>query len=331
VVIYATDTAPNPFAAGFLPQNTSACAPTSVYVRFIPSGTGPLQSLTVPLRAVQAATAIFDILNDNAGSPGVTVLDTITFTGVTTTPTMLTANSTLNPVLVAGTAYWLRANAPVCTPGNQNAFIWYFSTPNLVGTVAINGTLQPAQVIPSFSLLGLASIDSVINFTNTGANNAQDICVNTYTFAPDEQLISCCSCRVTRNALWSLAVKRDLASNTLTPAVENSVVVKLLATAAPASGSCNPALPGARVPGLAAWGTTFHLQNGSSGTPYASETPFTNSTLSTAEQNVMTSLCGFIQSNGSGYGICRSCQGAGGGRIPIGASSQNRGLSAERQ
>src|SRR5882724_4014649 len=62
--------------------------------------------------------------------------------------------------------------------------------------------------------------DSVFNFTNTGVNvdpatGIGDICVNTYTFAYDEQLASCCSCKVTRNALWSLSANRDLVANIL--------------------------------------------------------------------------------------------------------------------
>ena len=155
--------------------------------------------------------------------------------------------------------------------------------------------------------------DSAVNFTNTGANNAQDICVNTYTFAPDEQLISCCSCRVTRNALWSLGVGRDLISNTLTPDHPRSVVIKLLATEPPASGTCNPASPGPNTQGLAAWGTTLHYLNpaitgGPTSAVFGGETPFTNSTLSAAERSVMTSFCGFIQANGSGYGICKACE-----------------------
>ena len=150
---------------------------------------------------------------------------------------------------------------------------------------------QGGKTIQASVPLPLATFDPVVNFTNTGANNANDICVNTYTFAPDEQLVSCCSCRVTRNALWSLKVGQDLLSNTLTPAVENSVAIKLLSTAAPAAGTCDPANPGAPVQGLAAWGTTFHLQNGDFGFPYMSENPFTNSTLSNAERSVMTSYC----------------------------------------
>ena len=132
--------------------------------------------------------------------------------------------------------------------------------------------------------------------------------MNTYTFAPDEQLVSCCSCRVTRNAFWSLAVQRDLLSNTLTPSARRFGCNQIACDRGPASGSCNPATPGPTVQGLAAWGTTLHRSNGVSGRPYGTETPFTNSTLSTAEQDVMTSYCSFIQSNGSGYGICRACQ-----------------------
>jgi hypothetical protein len=100
----------------------------------------------------------------------------------------------------------------------------------------------------------LAAADSFVNITNTGASGG-NICVNIYTFSPDEQLISCCSCVVTPNALASLSVRQDLISNTMAPAVPASVVVKLLATT---GGACNAAVPGALANGMAAWGTTVH-------------------------------------------------------------------------
>ena len=148
--------------------------------------------------------------------------------------------------------------------------------------------------------------DSVVNITNTGASGG-NICVNVYTFSPDEQEISCCSCIVTPNALVSLSVKNDLISNTLTPAIPGSVVVKLLATT---GGACNAASPGALAVGMAAWGTTVHLE------PYApapavTETAFTPATPGEAELVRIAALCGFIQGNGSGYGICRSCRSGG--------------------
>jgi hypothetical protein len=158
--------------------------------------------------------------------------------------------------------------------------------------------------------------DSVINITNTGAASGNNICVNVYTFSPDEQEVSCCTCVVTPNALQSLSVKNDLISNTLTPAVPTSVVVKLLATT---GGPCNAATAGSvaspSTPGLAAWGTTLHRDPAVDGVAEAAvaavrmtETAFTPSTLSATELTRITSLCGFIQSNGSGFGICRSCR-----------------------
>lgn len=148
----------------------------------------------------------------------------------------------------------------------------------------------------------LTAGDSVVNVTNTGATGG-NICVNVYTFSPDEQLISCCSCVVTPNGLVSLSARNDLISNTLTPAVPGSIVVKLLATT---GGACNAATPGALATGMAAWGTTIHAATG--GGFATTETPFTPATLSAAELGRISSLCGFIQSNGSGFGICRSCR-----------------------
>jgi hypothetical protein len=151
--------------------------------------------------------------------------------------------------------------------------------------------------------------DSVINVTNTGANAGNNICLNVYTFSPDEQEVSCCSCTVTPNALQALSVKNDLVSNTLTPAVPTSVVVKLVATS---GGSCNAATAGTGAstlaPGLAAWGTTLHASAAVAGGVALTETAFTPATLSNAELTRITQLCGFIQSNGSGFGICRSCR-----------------------
>src|SRR4029079_13407187 len=102
--------------------------------------------------------------------------------------------------------------------------------------------------------------ESLINITNYGGSSTTalpiqngNLCVNTFTYSPDEQLISCCSCQVTPNGLNSLQVRADLASNTLTPIIPSSGVVKLLATRQ--SGSCNPAtiVRGDLRAGLAAW------------------------------------------------------------------------------
>ena len=180
--------------------------------------------------------------------------------------------------------------------------------------------------------------DSYINATNTGARGAGlaagtsasttgAFCLNVYAFSPDEQMVACCSCPVTPNGLVKLSVLDDVVYRTLTPAVPTAVVVKLYSTV-PQGGSCNAATPGPAANGLLAWGTTLHNYKGAglSGVEMT-ETPFLPATLSTqagtlggsdiSELGRLTQLCGFIQANGSTYGICKSCTigGLGAGRL----------------
>jgi hypothetical protein len=73
-------------------------------------------------------------------------------------------------------------------------------------------------------------------------------------------------------------------------------------------------------PGLAAWSTTVHALGSSAVLPTGgtipppgttltlTETGFTVATLSAAELSRINTLCGFIQGNGSGFGICKSCR-----------------------
>jgi hypothetical protein len=155
--------------------------------------------------------------------------------------------------------------------------------------------------------------DSVVNLTNAGTLSGTDpagrICVNVYTFDPAEEMVSCCSCMVTPNGLNSLSTVSDLISNPLTLGVPTSVVIKLTATA-PVAGMCNAAASGDFVPGLRAWGSTLH-QNTVTGGYNVTESPFARAVLSGSEISKDLSMCNFIQTNGSGYGICKSCQNAG--------------------
>jgi hypothetical protein len=161
----------------------------------------------------------------------------------------------------------------------------------------------------------LVAGDSYVDLSNTGASSTVafpqngNICVNVYTYDPSEELVSCCACPVTPNGLASLSVKQDLVSNTLTPGVPGSVVIKLLASAGPAP--CNASTVGTGgnvlVTGMVAWDTTL-TQNTSTGVFESNRVAFTPATLSAAELARATTLCGFIQANGSGFGICRSCR-----------------------
>jgi uncharacterized repeat protein (TIGR01451 family) len=150
--------------------------------------------------------------------------------------------------------------------------------------------------------------DSLVNLTNVGTADA-NLCANVYVFSPDEQMVACCSCLVTPNGLNSLSVRNDLISNTLTPASPSSVVIRLLATQ-PVGGGCNPASPTQfnLLAGLSAWGTTLHALPTNPVTYGVTETGFSPTALTAQELGRLTALCGFIQGNGSGYGICKSCR-----------------------
>ena len=159
--------------------------------------------------------------------------------------------------------------------------------------------------------------DSVINITNTGANTdivtgTDNICANIYTFDPAEELISCCSCNVTPNGLQSLSVLKSLISNPLTPAIPTAVVVKIIASD---DDNCNAAAPGSGgglAHGLLAWGTTLHQNTSTAAASYSvTETAFSFADLSSPERIHIIQTCGFIQSNGSGFGICKGCAAGG--------------------
>ena len=157
--------------------------------------------------------------------------------------------------------------------------------------------------------------DSVVDITNSGAtvaNNAsQNLCVNLYTFDPAEELISCCACTVTPNGLQSLSVLKSLISNPLTPAIPTAVVIKAVATS---GAACNASViaPASIAHGLLMWGTTLHQNTSTATASYSvTETPFAQADLSNAELAHITSTCGFIQADGSGFGICKGCAAGG--------------------
>jgi hypothetical protein len=59
---------------------------------------------------------------------------------------------------------------------------------------------------------------------------------------------------------------------------------------------------------MRAWATTIHAQPTTPVTYLASESEFSKAELSATELAKMTGFCAFIQANGSGFGICKSCR-----------------------
>ena len=166
-----------------------------------------------------------------------------------------------------------------------------------------------SQVIAADNLL---SGDSVVNLTNAGTRNGFDpdggICANVYAFDPSEEMVACCACYVSPDGLRSLSVKQDVVNRTLTPGMPAGVTIKLLASTPLANSTCDPtsAAPGNLEAGMRSWGTSLHLN-----TPavqyQVTENPGSFVRLSTSELTKLTTFCGFIKANGSGFGICNAC------------------------
>jgi hypothetical protein len=108
-------------------------------------------------------------------------------------------------------------------------------------------------------------------------------------------------------------VVNALINKPLTPNIPTAIVIKAIATA---GATCNPSIiaPDSLASGLKSWRATLHQNTSLAATTYSTtETPFSGATLMTPELTHITSTCGFIQSNGSGFGVCGGCSASGQG------------------
>lgn len=214
--------------------------------------------------------------------------------------------------------------------GCASAFQVNYFTNLVVGDFSYIRATNDGSVVTAASVKDTP--DTTTNF-KTG-----DICMNVYAFDAAEEMVSCCACKITPNGLASLSILQDVVSNTLTPFTPTSITVKLVSTTPMIQGSnplsptesCNPSFPfglnstapitvtGTTLPAsplllqqnlapsLHAWGTTIDPQPSGYG---VTRTEFSNATLALAsELQRLTIFCGFVTSNGSGFGICKSCR-----------------------
>jgi hypothetical protein len=175
----------------------------------------------------------------------------------------------------------------------------------------------------------LNSADSFIDIANTGGNGASatgpgfglavgNMCINVYTFTPDEELFACCSCLVTPDATFSLSAQNDLISNPNTGEHPTSITVALLATLAGSGGTGSSCTNSAALAtttsfplaptGMLAWNTG--AQPAPSSTQAITESPFLPAVLSQAELTSIVGRCAAISANGAHGGICNSCKSA---------------------
>jgi len=178
-------------------------------------------------------------------------------------------------------------------------------------TLSFAQVVMPADAYQLRYAANLAVGDSFVDLTNGGGNGGDfatngDLCANVYVIDPAQEVIACCACPMTPGHLKTLSAKNDLVVNTLTPGVPTAISVQILFSK---GTSCNAATVSTAnlTNGGRAWMSTPHVTPG--GTYTVTETAFTQvPVLSTDQFAKLTTYCGWIQSNGSGYGICKACK-----------------------
>ena len=182
----------------------------------------------------------------------------------------------------------------------------------------------PFQVRYAVNLTA-SGYDAYINIANDGAQgaaqfgtsltgqaNTGSICANVYAFDQAEEIVACCSCQITPDETVGLSLARDILAHSLTTVAVGSVTIKLVASAPGGNGSCTQSAAtlgtSQLVNGLLVWGTAAHRQYIGATTFFDAETQFLPAQLSASEQLSLATKCSFIVGNGSGPGICASCE-----------------------
>lgn len=196
--------------------------------------------------------------------------------------------------------------------------------------VGANEGLPDAQV----HILNPGSTGGFGNPTETPTATPQggDLCANIYVFLPDEEMIACCSCKISPNGMQGFSLATDLTSPTtvtLTGTVAHAGALKVVASqgggtpaglATPPSGPTPPVATA--VSGVACDAGSFYPVGGvleaytthvrTLGSSIGvTETALETAPLSVSEYTKLTQQCFAIEKSasqggvGSGAGICK--------------------------
>jgi len=179
-----------------------------------------------------------------------------------------------------------------------------------VGTASAQDSIYDVGYFANANASGAPSAQ--LRLTNDGADSAANLCANIYVFDTAEEMQECCSCEITPDGYLDLSVNTNLLGNILDHGTKPTRgIIKEVSSVVPPSGVCSPSKITDLEIVIKGWLT--HVQKGAtSGTFSISETPLTDSVLNGPEELKVNleETCGFVQSLGTGTGVC-SCADAG--------------------
>jgi hypothetical protein len=165
-----------------------------------------------------------------------------------------------------------------------------------------------------------AAADQVVRLINVGLKGTPmtspygDVCSNICVFDNNQEMIACCSCRITPNGLATASVGTQLTNNPVTSVVPVAGVIKIITKKA--YDHCDPtygadALDSFDLTPAGDWVVGFrtHLQD-TGGATFVTETNIPAASLGRDEREFLPLACAFARYLGSGKGTC-SCTEAG--------------------
>ncbi len=153
--------------------------------------------------------------------------------------------------------------------------------------------------------------DQQIRLVNYGAAGTPltsptgDVCANVYVFDANQEMVSCCSCRITPNGLLSLSVANGLTNNPVTSVVPVNGDVKIVSTAAKGTSSCSPlGFNGGVLDSTVGFGTHLQVSGGTAAGTFLTETQLSAVPVLDADAQFLLQACQFARYLGSGKGTC---------------------------
>jgi len=161
--------------------------------------------------------------------------------------------------------------------------------------------------------------DQQIRLVNFGAAGTPltspvgDVCANVYVFDANQEMVACCSCRITPNGLISLSIANGLTNNPVTSVVPVNGDVTIVSTLAAGATACSPLTYNAGpIDSTAGFGTHLQVSGGTATGTFITETNLATPRIlaapadpeAPAEAGFLLQACQFARYLGSNKGVC---------------------------
>lgn len=162
----------------------------------------------------------------------------------------------------------------------------------LLFPLLLSAQQQPPDAYQIGTASNLWTTNTIVNLSNASTAN---LCLNTFVYRNDNTFIGCCSTLLKPGQQYVMSTENLFPTSLSFDLPPNAVAIKLVgSTTLFGNGTCNPSWPD----------TLDKLATGLRAS--IKSVPFDRLQLSAPELVQMSLFCGFIQANGSGFGICRS-------------------------